>query len=141
MMEEMNESFRNNRQKSNATILAPPHLKEELRKRNGISTISSEIGTYGDSISTDVALESALLSLGRCVDLVRPAGTLSDKSVSWEDWKEAVTHLEHFLDLIEQACDPDMPLPASEWGKLDNVTNTTKSQEGDLTTFVLEDFD
>lgn len=135
-MEEMNESFRNNQQGTNATVPAPPFLKEQLRKRDGISTISSEIGSYGDSISTDVALESALLSLGRCVDLVRPAGMLSDKSVSREDWKEALTHLEHFMDLIESACDPDIPLPASEWGNL-SVENITNSQDS----FVLRDFD
>ena len=82
--------------------------------------ISSEFGkrTISGYVSTDVALESALLALGRCADLVRPAGRLTSRSVSQEEWTDAIQQLEHFLDLMETACDPDRPLPADQWGLL-----------------------
>ena len=68
-------------------------------------------------------LEGALLSLGRCVDLVKPAG-LHVGSVSKEDWKKALKALEHSMNEISSFCDPDRPLMPSEWGKLvDGDTN------------------
>ncbi len=76
-------------------------------------------GTISGYVSTDVALESALLSLGRCADLVRPAGRLTSRSVSQEEWRDAQRQLEHFLELMQTACDPDGPLPPNQWGLLD----------------------
>ncbi len=62
-------------------------------------------------------LEGALLSLGRCVDLVKPAG-LHIGSVSKSEWKRALSSLEHSMTEIRENCDPDRPLRPSEWGKL-----------------------
>jgi hypothetical protein len=114
LLEEMNEAFRHNRQRKIATASVPPNLKAQLQKTGVTSNSKSSVGYK----STDVALESALLSLGRCLDLVRPAGKLSSKSVSREDWESALKQLEYFLDLMQRACDPDRPLPADDWGKL-----------------------
>jgi len=62
-------------------------------------------------------LEGALLSLGRCCDMVKPAG-LHVGSVSKEDWRRALRALEHSMSEIRTYCDPDRPLLPSEWGKL-----------------------
>lgn len=64
-----------------------------------------------------VILEGALLSLGRCVDLVRPAGLLVSVVPS-KNWKRALRALEHSLSEIRSVCDPDRPLRPTEWGKL-----------------------
>lgn len=119
----MNEAFRHNEPRKTATASVSPFLKAQLQKRR-ISGTSNK-STFGYN-STDVALESALLSLGRCLDLVRPAGKLSSVSVPREDWKSALEQLEYFLALMQSACDPDRPLPATEWGKLsvDNLPMT-----------------
>lgn len=60
-------------------------------------------------------LESALISLGRCIDLARPAGLLVS-SVSKDDWIKALHALEHALQELSY-CDPDQQLHPSEWGK------------------------
>jgi hypothetical protein len=87
----------------------------------------------GEMKPMDVVLESALLSLGRCVDLVRPAGMFTG-SVPPHDFKLACSVLEQALSQITIACDPDKPLPPSEWGKLFdystlNETNTLADPE------------
>lgn len=64
-----------------------------------------------------VILEGALLSLGRCVDLVRPTGLLVSVVPS-KNWKRALRALEHSLSEIRSVCDPDRPLRPTEWGKL-----------------------
>jgi hypothetical protein len=64
----------------------------------------------------DVVLESALLSIGRCLDLVRPAGLLTG-SVSMDDFKRALSSLQQAYYLLDRACDPDEPLPAAEWSR------------------------
>ena len=61
-------------------------------------------------------LESASLSLGRCVDLVKPAG-LHIGSVTKDEFKRALGALEHSMSEIRDL-DPDYPLRPSEWGKL-----------------------
>ena len=118
----MNEAFRHSKQRKTSTGLVGPGLKGKLRTTfaKGYREISSEFGkrTISGYVSTDVALESALLALGRCADLVRPAGRLTSRSVSQEEWTDAIQQLEHFLDLMETACDPDRPLPADQWGLL-----------------------
>lgn len=129
LLEEMNEAFRHNKQRKTATGLVGPRLKGKLRTTfaKGYKQISSEFGkrTISGYVSTDVALESALLSLGRCADLVRPAGRLTSQSVSSEEWSDALQQLEHFLDLMETACDPDRPLPADQWGILSLPRNVS----------------
>lgn len=57
----------------------------------------------------DVVLEGALLSIGRCLDLVRPAGLLTG-SVSIQDFKLALMVLDQAVTQISIACDPDQPL-------------------------------
>lgn len=65
----------------------------------------------------DVILESALLSLGCCLDLVRPAG-LFVGSVSAADWKLARHVLKQSVVQISSACNPDQPLNPLEWGMI-----------------------
>jgi hypothetical protein len=126
----MNEAFRHSKQRKTSTGLVGPGLKGKLRTTfaKGYKEISSEFGkrTISGYVSTDVALESALLSLGRCADLVRPAGRLTSRSVSAEEWVDAIEQLEHFLDLMETACDPDRPLPADQWGLMTLARNISK---------------
>ena len=99
----MNEAYRNNRERQTATMVIPPTLKAQLKKQtSGSSTTLSSI---------EIHLECALLSLGRCCDLVRPAGTFSEQSVSRQEWKDALNHLQEFMDRIECSCDPDRPVP------------------------------
>ncbi len=107
----MNEAYRNNRERQISTIVIPPTLKAQLKKQtSGSSTTISSI---------EIHLECALLSLGRCCDLVRPAGTFSEQSVSRQEWKDALLHLQEFMNRIECSCDPDRPVPADKWdGKL-----------------------
>jgi len=64
-------------------------------------------------------LEGALLSLGRCVDLVKPAG-LHVSSVTKNDWERALRALEHSMSQIRYICDPDRPLRPNEWEELMN---------------------
>jgi hypothetical protein len=71
----------------------------------------------GDEKPLDVIMESALLSLGRCLDVVRPAGLLTE-SVPAGDWKLALSMLEYTVHQISQACDPDQPLKSGEWGSM-----------------------
>ena len=80
----------------------------------------------GKENDVTVVLESALLSLGRCIDLVRPAGLLVS-TVPKGDWRKALRALENSMSEIHQYCDPDRPLRPSEWGKLidEDVTRTT----------------
>lgn len=124
----MNEAFRHNKQRKTTTGLVPPSLKAKLQSTitKGYNKVSSALGdrTISGYVSTDVALESALLSLGRCSDLVRPAGKLTSRSVTQEEWRDAQRQLEHFLDLMQRACDPDGPLPANQWGVLTLADNT-----------------
>ncbi len=83
-------------------------LNKELRRIKDIHGMERDVITI---------LEGALLSLGRCVDLVKPAA-LHAGSVSKEDWKRALKALEHSMHQISSFCDPDRPLLPSEWGKL-----------------------
>jgi hypothetical protein len=103
-----------------------PSLRSLLQKVETRNKHKNTTGTAGGrATSVDVTLESALLSLGRCLDLVRPAGLmLAHTSVPKQDWKQALRQLEQFLDLMQSACDPDRPLNPEEWGK---VLNTGKS--------------
>ena len=84
-----------------------------------LSSSSSSDNKNGDDFKKpmDVVLEGALLSLGRCLDLVRPAGLLTG-SVPAHDFRLAVTVLEQAVSQITLACDPDKPLPPSAWGVL-----------------------
>jgi hypothetical protein len=90
-----------------------------------LKVLLSEMRSTTNGYSMDVALESALLSLGRCLDLVRPAGLAETrKSIPRSDWAKALQHLEAYLELIQGSCDPDRPLNPRDWGELtmDNVT-------------------
>lgn len=136
LLEEMNEAYRHNKQRKTTTGLVSPELKAQLQKtiipESTLLSSSSrgpERGKFSGEISVDVALESALLSLGRCADIVRPAGRLTSQSVSQEEWADAMHQLEHFLDLMQRACDPDRPLPAKQWGELTNYDSSLSTTE------------
>jgi hypothetical protein len=81
----------------------------------------------GDGKPLDVIMESALLSLGRCLDLVRPAGLLTE-TVSAGDWNRALSLLEQAVHQISQACDPDQPLGPTEWGSMGDPDEGIESQ-------------
>ncbi len=65
-----------------------------------------------------LALEDALVRLGRVVDLARPAGTLSG-SVSMNDWEDARANLELAMTAIRNVSDPDDVIP---WSRLPEPT-------------------
>jgi len=97
---------------------------EELYKTK--PTLRSDLRTPGRDVN--VALEGVVLSLGRCIDLVRPAGLLVG-SVSKADFQKALRALEYAVSQI-RVCDPDAPLDPSEWGKLgrDSKGNVTSHE-------------
>lgn len=70
-----------------------------------------------EDVKIIVVLESALLNLGRCIDLVKPAGLLVS-SVPANTWSRALDALQKSMDHIQTVCDPDQPLEPTEWGKL-----------------------
>lgn len=70
-----------------------------------------------EDVKIIVVLESALLNLGRCLDLVKPAGLLVS-SVPAASWSKALFNLEESMSRIKTVCDPDRPLNAVDWGKL-----------------------
>lgn len=70
-----------------------------------------------EDVKIIVVLESALLNLGRCIDLVKPAGLLVS-SVPAKTWSKALFNLEESMSRIKTVCDPDQPLEAKDWGKL-----------------------
>jgi hypothetical protein len=87
-----------------------PSLKSDLQGRN-----------------VNVVLEGVVLSLGRCIDLVRPAGLLIS-SVSKTDFVKALRALDHAMTQLKLYCDPDAPLPASEWGLLKRESEDTSRE-------------
>ena len=82
---------------------------EETRGRNRFTK---------EDVKIIVVLESALLNLGRCIDLVKPAGLLVS-SVSAATWSKALFNLEESMSRIKTVCDPDQPLAAGDWGTLE----------------------
>jgi hypothetical protein len=91
-------------------------LHRPSRSRKG--TLNNELCMMKDSNVNDIdvitILESALLSLGRCVDVVKPAG-MHLGSVSKDDWKRALKALQDSMNEIVEYCDPDRPLLFQEW--------------------------
>lgn len=91
-------------------------LHRPSRSRKG--TLNNELCRMKDSNGNDIdvitILESALLSLGRCVDVVKPAG-MHLGSVSKDDWKRALKALQDSMNEIVEYCDPDRPLLFQEW--------------------------
>jgi hypothetical protein len=81
---------------------------EESRGRNQFTK---------EDVKIIVVLESALLNLGRCLDLVKPAGLLVS-SVPAATWSKALFNLEDSMGRIKTVCDPDQPLNPGDWGKL-----------------------
>jgi len=72
--------------------------------------------------AVDVVLEAAVLSLGRCLDLVRPVGR-GDGVVQLSDWRLAAVLLEKSISQILLVCDTDQPLDPQEWGKMGDETD------------------
>ena len=94
--------------------LHKPNFSRKKKLNNELRRIKD---VHGNERNVITILEGALLSLGRCVDLVKPAG-LHVGSVSKEDWKKALKALEHSMNEIRSFCDPDRPLLPSELIKL-----------------------
>jgi hypothetical protein len=101
---------------SNTTEAKEPNAAEATAEGDraavdGVVPISGGIVRRQSSNYThlDVLLETALLSMGRCLDLVRPAGLLSGV-VTPSDWKLARYLLEQTIIQISRTCDPDLPL-------------------------------
>lgn len=93
------------------------HKPIHSRKKTLNNALRNMKDSNGKERNGITILEGALLSLGRCVDLVKPAG-LHLGIVSKEDWKRALQSLEHSMNEIQTFCDPDRPLSTSEWMKL-----------------------
>lgn len=91
-------------------------------------SLKSTLRTYTShsELPMDVVLEGALLSMGRCLDLVRPAGLLIGY-VPKTDWKKAEIVLQQGVRQLREACDPDHPLDPMEWGKLTSEDNDTET--------------
>eukprot|EP00804_Cyclotella_cryptica_P003110 CCRYP_006095-RA/>CCRYP_006095-RA protein AED:0.27 eAED:0.59 QI:356/0/0.5/1/0/0/2/0/103 len=64
-----------------------------------------------------VVLETALLNLGRRIDLVKPVGLLVS-SVPGSTWSRALDALQKSMNQIQAVCDRDQPLELRGWGKL-----------------------
>jgi hypothetical protein len=79
--------------------------------------IKSEEAMQDEQQPIDVTLEAALLSLGRCLDLVRPAGK-GGGVVPAGNWALAAVLLEKAISQILCVCDTDHPLDPSEWGRM-----------------------
>lgn len=119
LLEQMNEAYRHNREFKSETISISPSLKSQLKEISPNikgSQFQESLSKSEPNSSTEIQLESALLSLGRCCDLVRPAGTFSADSVNRQEWRDALRHLQDFMRRIKLFCDPDLPLPAKQWG-------------------------
>ena len=107
---------------SKVESLQKPHLGVKRALKRYIESEGMGSGSKGLKDLNSV-LEGALLSLGRCVDLVRPAGLLVS-SVPSENWNKALRSLEHSMSEIRRVCDPDRPLRPTEWGKLVDSEDT-----------------
>lgn len=111
-------------QRENYLVLASVRrgLVEQMeslyQKSTALRTGLRQMNALKSAETVDVVLEGALLSLGRCIDLVRPAG-LHVSPVSKSDYAKALRSLEHCMGQIRAFSDPDQPLPPTEWGKLD----------------------
>jgi hypothetical protein len=108
---------------------------------------TSQLNLNGTYKTLDVVLDGALLSMGRCSDLVRPAGLLTG-SVPITDFRRAVTFLEHAISQITMACDPDRPfVPSSahQRSAAKATTSTTAatavSSKATLSSFLADDED
>jgi hypothetical protein len=66
----------------------------------------------------EIVLEAALLSLGRCLDLIRPAGR-GTGVVTVPEWKMAAILLQRAVRQMVRIGDTDRPLPPHEWGRLE----------------------
>jgi hypothetical protein len=79
------------------------------------STITGSLPRNGRPV--DVVLEGGLLYLGRCLDLVRPAGLFTGM-VPKAEWNLARILLEQAIQQITSVCDPDRPIDPSDWGSM-----------------------
>ena len=122
-----------------------PNYNNNYGFLDSLNTYASETLTLkhnnkNDIIIVDVmeCLESALLLLGRCTDIVRPAGLL----VTYTDnnsWIKALKDLEQCMNLIYSICDPDRPLVRKDWINLLLLDDST--YDDDSTTNNIDDDD
>jgi len=104
----------------------PAELSKSLRLSSN-STLRKVRGL--DTSAVDVVMEGALLSLSRCIDMIRPAG-LHTSSIPHNEWIKALTLIEYSMSEIRMICDPDRPLKPSEWGKLvDEEVSASSTQQ------------
>jgi hypothetical protein len=89
-------------------ILTPLKSSHDIPTVQPIYGIGDQVNMGSKFIGKplDVVLEGALLSLGRCLDLVRPAGLLTG-SVPAHDFKLALLVLDQAITQISISCDPD----------------------------------
>lgn len=98
------------------------HRPKHLRPGEQRSLLGRPLATAATTAATqqapvDVVLESACMSLGRCLDLVRPAGR-GTGVVKSPDWRLAAVLLEKSISQILSVCDTDTPLHPYEWGRM-----------------------
>lgn len=95
----------------------PVSYQKQSHNNNEANSYNNNDNNNNRKQNLDVVLESALISMGRCLDLVRPAGLLTG-SVPINDFKIALRILEQAVQQITTACDPDHPLHPSDWSTL-----------------------
>jgi hypothetical protein len=112
-------------------------LMEDLYKtspglRSGLREISSksnsDVVVDEKAARVDIVLEGATLSLGRCIDLLRPAG-LHQSTVTKAEYTKALRLLDHCRHQIRTYCDPDRPLDSKEWGRM--MSPSAQQQQGE----------
>lgn len=82
-----------------------------------VNQFVSQVKVSSNDRQMDAILEDALLNLGRCLDLARPAGLLTGP-VSANDWRLSLRCLEEAVSQVTRNCDPDYPLPTESWADL-----------------------
>lgn len=92
-------------------------MENMYHKQPSLQSVKQVCFTSTENKPLDVVLEGALLGLGRCLDLVRPAGLLTG-SVPRDEFRRALHSLQQAYYLLDRACDPDEPLDPAEWGNL-----------------------
>jgi len=113
-------------------------MENMYHKQPSLQSVKQVCFTSTENKPLDVVLEGALLGLGRCLDLVRPAGLLTG-SVPREEFRRALHSLQQAYYLLDRACDPDEPLDPVEWGKLGFGSGGSSSDRGGRNFQKLED--
>jgi hypothetical protein len=81
-------------------------MEELYKKQPSLQAVHRIVPSDDEHTPLDVVLEGALLSMGRCLDLVRPAGLLTG-SVPAHGFNLALRVLDQAVQQITATCDPD----------------------------------